>query len=281
MNRACTWLPIQIGTDFPAADASVWTSAGAVEEPVDREKVPSLTAEELTDLADAFRKHAQAILRDEPDAAAAEHSLADTIKKIDLWAHTLRITVEVRPEQHSSVTDWGTRVRKWRFSSKRLLEAIQLSISMRGGAMSLSKTIEKCFRLTMPSFIVEPFISSMRETDALKKTNHMVGPSMIWNGQVALDAAISSYRRSIYSPTVLRWLWQDSSPIAGADWLMSKTRELEQSQLVATAQASIELARLTKSFKDSQIAANESGDSETDKYKFIGHEPEESWLFFF
>ena len=145
----------------------------------------------------------------------------------------------------------------------------------------MSKTVERCLRVTMPSFIVEPFISSMREADALGKTKRGFSNTAIWNGQVALDAAISNYRRSIYSPTVLRWLWQDSSPIAGADWLMSKTRELEQSQLVATAQASIELARLTKSFKDSQIAANESGDSETDKYKFIGHEPEESWLFFF
>ena len=278
MNRACTWLPIQIGTDFPAADASVWTSAGAVEEPVDKEKVSSLTAEELTDLADVFRKHAQAILRDEPDA---EHSLADTIKKIDLWAHTITITLEESREQHSTVTDWGTRVRQWRRSSKQLFEAIQVSISLRGGAISLRKTIERCLRLTMPSFIVEPFISSMRETDALNKTKQGFSPSAIWRGQVALDAAISSYRRSIYSPTVLRWLWQDSSPMADADWLMSKTRELEQSQLVATAQASIELARLTKSFKDSQIAANESGDSETDKYKFIGHEPEASWLFFF
>ena len=276
MNRACTWFPIQIGTDFPAADASVWTSAGAVEEPVDREKVPSLTAEELTDLADVFRKHAQAILRDEPDA---EHSLADTIKKLDLWAHT--ITPDETREQYSTVTDWGTRVRKWRTSSKQLLQAIQVSISLRGGVKSLRKTVERCLRLIMPSFIAEPLISSMREADALDKTKRGLSLTAIWNGQVALDAAISNYRRSIYSPTVLRWLWQDSSPIAGADWLMSKTRELEQSQLVATAQASIELARLTKSFKDSQIAANESGDSETDKYKFIGHEPEESWLFFF
>ena len=129
-------------------------------------------------------------------------------------------------------------------------------------------------RLVAPATLVGPLCRGVA-ADGMAERSTVPGEGTVRRGEFGVDAAISYLRRKYYSSSVLRYVWSDSSPQCGYDWLWSQCTEIERSELVSTCRAGHELTFRIKEHADKLQA--EQVAHPTPNLSDTFHEPLDSW----
>ena len=116
--------------------------------------------------------------------------------------------------------------------------------------------IAKSLATTLPPFLQQAFLDDV--TGALTDDARASLPSacIIRRCELSLDAALMLVQRDRVAsaglaagkPSVVRFGWADSSPIAGFDWIWSEYHEISRDRLVETFEAAVSLANATSTF---------------------------------
>lgn len=157
--------------------------------------------------------------------------LQECVAKLDGWAN-----------QIADVDGHGPRVKgTFSHSSEKLLNAVWYCFDLKGGAQKLSATLKKAVPCVVPAFLAGIVSRNLdkRQSDAVAL---VPGATTVRQGSLVLDLAFSRMRQRLnVDKDMARFLWSDSSPMFGFDWLWTQAHELPRDQLAATCQAVLSL----------------------------------------
>ena len=250
--------------DWPPPNSSVWVDVGSNQiqdsQPLGRLSERnahgagaggiSFAPEACDELVSELRRWSEPILTaqtNEELVTGERIALEHAINMIASWAHAMReMAGEVRLPNVRS---------RFRHTSLRLLDCIQLSSYIRGGANNLVEIIRRSIAAAMPPILAQYFLSSLERRSASARL--MPSPSSIRHSEFSLDLALMLYHKSNLPKKCIRYFWSDSSPMAGFDWLWSQYHEIDSDSLVSTFEAVRALVRGVKVWCDEERGSDE------------------------
>ena len=243
---------------WPPADSPVWQKSGLYVSDEPTVCIPDLNEYELERIADRLRKWAPTITAASSDVeqrASDLKDIEDSVQALSGWAAQIAAASGTECSFHYAkpVTN-----KKWRFSVTTFFQAINVSTALRGGASKLKKVVLDAIKLVAPVSLVGPLARGLQSDDV----GAAVVPSeaAIRKQEFSFDAAIALMRRRLCNNSVVRFLWSDSSPLAGHDWLWAQVHEIERSELVSTCRAALELSRLIREYTEHVRSEGEETD---------------------
>ena len=157
--------------------------------------------------------------------------------QLSIEEHVMRLDV-VRARSEVAKQDRKNKVTR---SKESLLYALCASMFLRD-----RKNLKEAFQLTVKSLPtvlagLDPSRPDLKPPDA----------SMVSRAQVEVDSALCGYWKSEFKANdYIVWLWADSSPQAGLDWLMSMFRLVKATELESCVQAAGLLRKSVESFAE-------------------------------
>ena len=161
------------------------------------------------------------------DRAKEERALEEDIGKLMYW--------QSKMQEWDASTDRAAalaELQRLRHKSSRLIECLRFSRCLAGGSESMVDSIKRGLSLALPPDIGKAFIQSF-DNDR----GRLPSASLVRHAEFCLDIALLLWQRERSLLDVVRYLWSDSSPMGGFDWLWSQHHEIERCKLVETAQA--------------------------------------------
>ncbi len=181
-------------------------------------------------------------ISDDRDRSRRVEALKDATLTMDHWA-----------EQFSAASgESRSGVGRFRHSSSLLFDSIRTSSLVRGGASNLKTVVQRAIALVSPEALAGTLCKGIQppESEQHFATSILPSVSAIARGELSLDISLSLYRRRLYKRGVFRYLWTDSSPIAGFDWLWGQCHEIAQDDIVSVCKSAHELTRCTTAFAE-------------------------------
>ena len=117
--------------------------------------------------------------------------------------------------------------------------------------------------MTAPECVASVICKGVDPNEGRKHFQKSTLPSVstIMRAELSLDIAMSMLRRVTYNPSdMVRFMWSDSSPLCGFDWLWAQSHEIKRSEVVAICKASHELVRATRRFAWEHVEHGDSDD---------------------
>ena len=136
---------------------------------------------------------------------------------------------------------------RWRHSTAKLLKAIRFTASLRGGASKMQKVLSQALGLVAPPVLVGPLQRGLESGSSCT----VPSAATVSRNEFALDMALNVQKKREYSKDMARWLWSDSSPQCGYDWLWAQVHELKRADLVLVFNAFVKLVHSTRACVDS------------------------------
>ncbi|CAK0831729.1 unnamed protein product, partial [Prorocentrum cordatum] len=133
--------------------------------------------------------------------------MKDSVLKLDRWADDLA----------SAAGETRQGIGKFRHSSLQLVEVIRTAAFVKGGPSRLHDGV---------SGVDADYDDQLRDPSTLPSA------STVARGHLSLDVAMALNRRRTFHPDTFRYLWTDSSPHAGFDWLWSQCHEIRRDRVV-------------------------------------------------
>jgi len=210
---------------FGAWPDALWTSiVQGTEEPPP--VLSNIDPQRIDGVALDLRMWSDRILPPLPDAdrAACEHMLRRVVTDLDGMSGALaRARGDFDGPRSSSV----------RFGALKLVECIRLSRALRGGARMLESAVIRALSIVLPNM---PFEWSVPARLTSKSTLHRY--------ELVLDCAFLAQRAaaSTGDESMHRWMWVDSSPQQGFDWVWAELRELPSESAVPAFKALLSIS---------------------------------------
>ena len=88
--------------------------------------------------------------------------------------------------------------------------------------------------------------------DLAQKVSELPGYGTLWRYELVLDVSFMMMRSRIKVPHV-RWLWTDSSPQKGFDWIWSEFHEVPVGRVAAVFQAVLDIQSLVLTFPGADL----------------------------
>ena len=251
---------------WPPEASAAWENAGAVMQAIPADDIPDLDSQELQLVADKIRRWAPRLRMSEGNEICEE--LKTTVWKLDAWADQLAVAAG---EAHAV-----GKAGRWNHSTLHLLSSIQVSAFLKGGASKLKDVVQRAVGLVAPASVAGTLCRSFAgDADRQrKKCAALPSASSISRNHLSLDLALIMMRRRRSVVGTVRYLWNDSSPMGGHDWLWCQVHEIAQEQLVPTCRRFFELADMIESYVDGLTAGRDGGDTTSE----IELEPLEQWV---
>ena len=240
---------------WPPPDSQVWAAAFRHRQHLDVESQPEVNSDELLLIASQIRRWSGAVLQAlEPGAREDEAAvMRRTVERLEGWASQVAEAEGIVTRRRS------LEGRRWLHGSFKMFSALRFSSQLRGGANKLASALKQALMVVAPRFLVGALCSGL---ESIEKGKSLVVPSAstVSRNEIALDASLILLRREQYRKDMARWMWSDSSEVAGHDWFWTQFHELPQSELVKTFRAANDLALATRKYAaEAEARAAEDG----------------------
>ncbi len=197
--------------------------------------LPACFSQELRKIALLLRTLSAQVegISDPYERALRMDQLKESTLQVDEWAEAMG--------QASGESRKGFG--RLRHSSTQLLEAIRTSSLLRGGGSKLKLVVQRAISLVAPASVSGPLCSGLEPSEDRKHfaRSSLPSESTMARGELSLDIALSLSRRRTFDPGVLRYIWTDSSPLAGFDLLWAQSHEIHKNAAVRVCQSSHKL----------------------------------------
>ena len=213
---------------WPSASSAVWANQGAHGADWHSQSA-DLSSGSLGAVASDLRRWAPKILDGltPEERAKEESSLTEDIGRLMAWRSSLQDSAGGQLRRLEIFNE----SQRLRHKSARLVECIRFSRCVVGGSSNLEQAIKRGLALALPPSMSKGFIESFEDSGSLPSA------SLIRHAEFSLDVAMLLWQRERSTRDVVRYMWSDSSPMLGYDWLWSQYHEIERTKLVTVAQA--------------------------------------------
>ena len=213
---------------FPPQGSASWTSAGAAAAAADTSD-PKFTFDvaNVDKIVAELKRWAPTILaaQEEGDRGGEKMMIEDSILKLQAWSSALSIaTGEKRTSRATS---------RLKYDSCRMLECIRFSQFITSGPEKLLDMVRRSLQLALPP-ILGGAIDQVLGNSALRM---MPSASVLRHTELAFEVALLLMQRERQPADHVVFMWADSSPISGYDWLWVQHHSVKKANLRRTCAA--------------------------------------------
>ena len=242
--------------NWPPQQSPVWAAEGLSNQPVAmHRKMDGQTFAEVTALLQRLAPAGLASVQDAREKAKMHADLEDSINTLQSWELSLR-------ELDGTVPGFDQeRLGKFEHTAMEMITSIRFCMTLSGGAASLCQALRHAIELVVPKALVPTLIGHLENP-----RTQPPGASTVRRAELSLDVALMVHRRSrvCTSNEVVRFMWCDSSPLVGYDWLWSQFHEIRRLDLVPVCQA---MHRITRAIREAFATVESKGGSADDLFQ--------------
>ena len=151
--------------------------------------------------------------------------LGHALEALRCWTSNLSASGSDRPPDRSTVAHF-------QYSSERVFDCLRFSNMVRGGSDRLVEVMAQAVMIALPV----PLRDAYAQKDYLASA--VPCPSTLRHSELALDAAmILLHRENVKDDFHCRYMWADSSSMAGHDWFWMQYTQIKTDRLVPVLEA--------------------------------------------